>query len=129
MKKLALAFALLLTAATAAQAQRSAAVPDSVKKKFVGTWEGKYFSDHAGENTLKLVIARDTAWKATMDITSDMNLPTSSLASFKVDGNTVTWTQELMGATCESSGVLVAGTLKGEIKCGPGSIGFLLVRK
>jgi hypothetical protein len=126
---LALSLALAGTASAHAQSAKPAAVADSTKKKFVGTWEGSYYSDHAPENALKLVIAHDTAWTATMDVTADHPVPTLQAHAIKVAGNTMTWTVDLMGGTCATSGVLLAGTLKGEIKCGDGSIGFLLHKR
>jgi hypothetical protein len=133
MRKTMVILGLVALCASRADAQGAAAKPaaaaDSASRKFVGSWEGRYYSDHAPENDLKLVISRDTAWKATMEITSEMNLPIAQMAEFTVEGNNAWWKQSLMGETCETTAALIGGTLKGEIRCGHASIGFVLKRK
>lgn len=109
-----------------AQKTKPVAVADTTKKKFVGQWEGTYFSDHSGENALKITIARDTAWKGTIEFTADQPIPPAAMADLAITGSNVTWTQSVMGMSCVSSGAVIGESMKGEIKCGQMSIGFLL---
>ena len=113
-----------------AGAQKSQPTPaDSAKAKFAGTWEGTYQSDHAPDGGMRLTVARDSVWKATLDISADQPIPTREVTDFEVDGNNVYWNQELMGMPCKSSAVLVDGTLKGETNCGHGGLTFTLRKK
>jgi hypothetical protein len=101
----------------------------NIKDRLVGTWTGDLQSDHLAGGKLKLVIAKDTAWSATLELTTSESIPTAALTDFKVDVDVVSWMQELMGMPCKTLAVLNAGILKGETNCGQGGFTFQLSRK
>lgn len=121
----AFAIALSMLVATPALAQHTTSADD----KIVGRWEGSYTSDHAPPGGFNMIVTKDTALKATIDMTAgDKPLPTR-VTEFKVAGNDVTWTQELMGMSCKATAVLAADTLRGETSCQHGAVSFVLRRK
>ena len=105
-----------------AQSSRPDASQDSAKTKFAGTWEGDFESDHAPNGTVRLVLARDTEWKGTLEIVSNAQMPAAAVQNFEVSGNTITFTQDRDGSSCTASAQLEAGTLKGQMSCGHGGI-------
>jgi hypothetical protein len=135
MKRSLLAVALSLAAAVSAAgplaAQHTMATPaaaDTLTKLYVGTWEGPYTSPH-GSGTLRLVITRDSTWKGSMGLTSDMPLPVSALTDFKVTDARVTWTQEIMNIQCTGAAAIVEGSLSGSVNCGQADLPFILRKK
>jgi hypothetical protein len=129
----AVALSLTLVGTSSALAQSKspkAPATDSIATALVGTWEGKYQSDH-GAGAFTMVLGHDSAWTASMEMAmpdGSGTIPTK-VSGFKVSGSNVTWTQELMGMACQSAAVLAAGTLRGETSCGQGSIGYVLRKK
>jgi hypothetical protein len=104
-----------------------AAEPDSTVKKFTGVWEGSFTSDHAS-GAMRVQLAHDSTWKAS--ITFVMQDPMSSEGtSVRVEGNRVSWNQEVMGMACESSATLIGATLKGEVNCSQAKVAFELKRR
>jgi hypothetical protein len=98
----------------------------------LGTWEGPYTSDHASGG-LRLVITRDTVWKATLGSAPETMFPETSVDEFKVEGNNLSWTQAIMGAACSATAALEGSALKGELACDHDGtavrISFLLVKR
>ncbi len=127
----ALAVMVLSGASAAAQAP---AVAD-MSNKLIGTWEGPYQSDMAPPGGLRLVVAMESGvWKVTIAIVSDQEIPSSEINDFKVEGETVSWSQEVMGLDCRSQASVENGVLKGGTECSSGgataiAVTFLLQKK
>ena len=51
------------------------------------------------------------------------------ITNVSVDGNTIAWTQELMGMTCKASAVLDGVELKGTTDCGHASMTYAMRKK
>jgi hypothetical protein len=101
--------------------------PDSTVKKFAGVWEGSFTSDH-GAGGMRLQLGHDSTWKAS--ITFVMQDPMSSEGtSVRVEGNRVSWNQEVMGMSCQSAATLVGAALKGEVTCAQAKVAFELKRR
>ena len=107
----------LLAAAVAATSVSAQGKPTADEQKFIGVWEGPYQSDQAPPGGLRLTIAKDTAWKVSMEVVSDQALPAGDITDFKREGNTISWNQEISGLMCKASATLTDGTLKGESHC------------
>ena len=113
----------------AAQSTAKEAAPDSAKA-LIGTWEGNYTSDHAGPGGMKLVIARDSALKATaLSIAIGGELQSVPVHDFAVTANDISWIQETMGMSCQATAVVKAGQMKGAVVCGHGQIAFTLSKR
>lgn len=132
-----IATALILSAllSSPAFAQHPGAKPDaksdSTITQLIGSWEGSVYSDHAPESALKLTFARATVFKVTVSIVSSgQEFVTAESTDLKVDGNSVSWSLGLMEQSCQGTGVLIAGTLKGDFTCGEhGGITYLAKKK
>ena len=96
--------------------------PTADEQKFIGTWEGPYQSDQAAPGGLRLVIAKDSVWKVTMEVVSDQPIPAGEITDFKREGTTISWSQLIMGMTCVAQATLTEGTLRGESNCDSGAI-------
>ena len=138
MKHIILALGLLAASALPAAAQaptpRPSPTPASVEKSLIGTWEGPYQSEQAPPGLLRLVISKDTAWKATLGVITDQDVPAGEVQELKINGENLSWVQEIMGMTCRSSASLEAGSLKGETSCEQGgavaiTASFVLLKK
>jgi hypothetical protein len=118
------------TSTALAQSKTAKSAPaDSITTALVGTWEGEYHTDH-GTGAFTMVIKRDSAWTASMDMGApDGGTVPTRVSEFKVSGTNVTWTQDLMGMSCKAAAVLAAGTLRGETTCDHGSVGDVLRKK
>jgi hypothetical protein len=113
----------------AAQSPSKAVVPDSAKA-LVGTWEGNYESDHAGPGGMKLVIAKDSVFKATaLSIAIGGEMQSVPVHDLVVTSNDISWIQEAMGMACQATAVLKAGQMKGAVLCGHGQITFTLNKR
>ncbi len=138
MKRFLLAAALLAATALPAAAQaptpKPSPTPASVEKLLVGTWEGPYQSAQAPPGLLRLVIAKDSLWKATLGVITDQDIPAGEVQELKVEGEHLTWVQEIMAMVCRTSASLDSGTLKGETSCEQGGMvaitaSFVLLKK
>ncbi|HTL05473.1 MAG TPA: hypothetical protein VL241_06965 [Gemmatimonadales bacterium] len=111
--------ALALTAGVAAAQQPAA--PD-ISKQLLGTWEGPYQSEAAPPGSLRLTIAKGDKgeWKVTMIVLSDQPPPTGDIQEFTVQGNSLSWSQDIADMQCKSTAQLVAGVLKGTAECSQG---------
>ncbi len=138
MRRFLSAAALLAATALPATAQaptpRPSPTPASVEKLLIGTWEGPYQSDQAPPGGLRLVIAKDPQWKATLGVISDQEVPPGEVQEFKVEGEHLSWVQEIAGMVCRTSASLDSGTLKGDTSCEQGGVvaitaSFVLLKK
>lgn len=138
MKHIVLALGLLAASALPAVAQaptpRPTPTPASVENGLIGTWEGPYQSDQAPPGLLRLVISKDTAWKATLGVLTDQDVPAGEVQELKINGEGLSWVQEIMGMICRSTASLEAGSLKGDTSCEQGgavaiTASFVLLKK
>ena len=122
---------LLLLAGTAAAQEK----PADISRQIIGTWEGAYQSQAVPPGNLKLVVAREAGvWKATLQIVTEQPPNAGELREFTIQGNTVSWIQDVDDMQCKSVSTLVAGVLKGEAECSQGgavvlTATFLLEKK
>lgn len=124
----------VLPAAAQAPTPKPSSTPASVERQLIGTWEGPYQSDQAPPGGLRLVIAKDPEWKATLGVITDQDVPAGEVQELKVEGAYLSWVQEIMGMTCRTSASLVSGTLKGDTSCEQGgavtiTASFVLLKK
>jgi len=118
---LSVAAAALLSGALRAQAPAPTPKPAEVEKALLGKWEGPYQSDQAPPGSLRLLVAKEAgAWKVSLQVISDQELPAGDVKEFKVVGKTVSWDQEISGLLCHASAELVNGTLTGGSQCEQG---------
>jgi hypothetical protein len=95
--------------------------------RLTGTWEGTYQAQHNGG--MELVVARDSAWKASMQLTADHPFPPLDLRDFTVDGTKVSWGNDLMGTPCKATAVVDGAKMTGQMACGTFSLSFTLAKK
>lgn len=110
---------LALTTAPAAAQQPAA---QDISRQLLGTWEGPYQSEAVPPGTLRLTVAKGDKqeWKVTLIVTSDQPPPTGDITDFTVQGNAVSWSQDIADMQCRSTATLVAGVLKGTAECSQG---------
>lgn len=123
-----------LSAAAQAPTPKPSPTPASIEKRLIGTWEGPYQSDQAPPGLLRLVIAKDSLWKATLGVITDQDVPAGEVQELKVEGEHLSWIQEIMGMVCRTSAYLDTGTLKGDTSCEQGgavtiTASFVLLKK
>ncbi len=124
-----LAIVCTLNALPAYAQNRGTAPADSAgAAKVVGTWDGSFQTDHGPTGSVRLSIAWDRGWHASMRLTADEDVPGGPVSGFKVDGNRLSWTVELMGMSCSTTAVLEGETMKGQTACEQGSMTFVLNR-
>ena len=92
---------------------------DDITPKLLGTWEGPYQSEQAPPGGIKLVIAKEgAAWKVTLGVVSDQPIDAAEVRDFKVEGNEITWAQDIADMQCKTLAHLTAaGTLTGGTEC------------
>ncbi len=106
-----------------------ATMPDSAKT-LVGTWEGSYTSDHAPTGAMKAVFVQDSVIKlSSFALTMDNTMQTLEVRNFSFTSDEISWTEDLMGMSCQTTAVLKNGQLKGAIVCGHGSVAFTLTKR
>ena len=133
--RIAISGLLWLSLAGAAQAQSPPAPTADISKQLVGTWEGPYQSEAVPPGNLKLVVAREAnQWKASLAIMTEQPPAAGELRDFAVEGDSVSWVQDVDTMTCKSVAKLVAGMLKGDAECSQGgavvlTATFLLEKK
>jgi hypothetical protein len=110
-------------------APKPAVAGDKATASFVGDWEGAYQTDHGPGGPMSMRITKDTAWKATAEILSGSQTIPTRVSAISVDGNTIVWTQELMGMSCKASAVLDGAELKGTTECEHGSMTMVMRKK
>ena len=106
-----------------------AMMPDSAKA-LVGTWEGSYTSDHAPTGAMKAVFVQDSIVKlSSFALTMDNTMQTLEVRNFSFTSDEISWAEDLMGMSCQTTAVLKNGQLKGAIVCGHGSVAFTLNKR
>jgi hypothetical protein len=122
-----------LLASVPARGQSSASKPapggDRATTTFVGEWEGAYHTDHGSGGPMSMRISKDSTWRATAELLSGSQTIPTSVTSVSVEGNTIAWTQELMGMSCKASAVLDGAEMKGTTECEHGSMTMVLRKK
>lgn len=95
------------------------AAPRHQASAVIGVWEGPYQSEAVPPGTLKLTVSRDStrALQATLEVFSDQPPPVGSVKDFKLEGNKVSWSQEIAEMICLSSGTITSGVMKGTAEC------------
>jgi hypothetical protein len=123
--------ALLASAPAHAQSPTSKPVAggDKAPSSFVGEWEGTYQTDHGPGGSMSMHITKDSTWKATAEILSGSQTIPTRITSVSVDGNTIVWTQELMGMSCKASAVLDGAEMRGATECEHGSMTMVMRKK
>jgi len=123
---MALLFTIALSAPSTAQAPKVSTPPDSAKA-LIGSWEGSYVSDHAPTGAMKLVISKDSVLKvSSLSMAMGGEMPVIATRNFTVSPTDISWTQDMMGMSCEATAILKNGQLKGTIVCGHGAVTFTL---
>jgi hypothetical protein len=108
---------LLSTHAASAQATRKTS-QDSLTNRFVGVWDGRFITDHGPTGGMQLAIARDTAWKVSIEMAhGDQAIP-NRVTEVKVDGRKISWSQDVMGMTCSTSATVDGEAMTGDASCG-----------
>lgn len=131
----ALALLVLLAAPVAAQSPAPKPVaPTAAEKPFLGTWEGPYTSEQAAPGELRLVISKDTTLKASLTVMTDQPIEAGETRELKIEDGVISWVQDIMEMSCRASGMINAGTLKGETVCSQGGVvaitaAWVLVKK
>src|SRR5262249_47883574 len=98
-----IAIVLLGASATASQAQAARTPVDSLTSRFVGTWDGKFVTDHGPAGAMQVTVSRDTMWKMAVEMVHGDQAMPSRASDVKVAGKTISWTQEVMGMSCAAS--------------------------
>jgi hypothetical protein len=80
------------------------------------------------------VVAKENgAWKVTLAVISDQELPGSDITDFKVEAGVASWSQGIAGLDCRSQATIENGVLKGGTECNGGGTAitatFLLQKK
>jgi hypothetical protein len=121
--------ALLFTASTqTARAQAATAAKDTLVTRFVGTWDGKFTTDQ-GSGGIQITVAKPAAWKLSIEMShGDQAFPVGA-SDVKVAGKTISWNQDVMGATCPASAAVAGEKMTGEITCSNMTIKLELERK
>ncbi|HTL04159.1 MAG TPA: hypothetical protein VL241_00310, partial [Gemmatimonadales bacterium] len=85
--------------------------------------EGPYQSEAVPPGSLRLTIAKGdkNEWKVTLTVLSDQPPPAGDVLEFTVQGNTISWSQDIADMQCKNSAQLVAGVLKGTAECSQGA--------
>lgn len=124
--RLALMLPLLAVAGAPLAAQQPA--PPTVALPLIGTWEGTFQSDHVLPGPMRLVVARDSAWRVTMQVRANDQEFTSVASEVALEGNVLSWQHETMGQSCRGHVMLDGALLRGETSCGAGGLSFALTR-
>lgn len=111
--------ALLATILFAPLGSSSLISPPSQAAAVIGVWEGPYQSEAVPPGSLKLTVVRDStrALQATLEVFSDSPPPVGPVKDFKLEGNKVSWSQEIAEMVCLSSGTITSGVMKGTAEC------------
>ena len=97
--------------------------------RVVGTWEGTV-ELQGQKGGMELTVARDSVWRATMEFHVDHPFPAVPLRDFRVTGDTVSWTNDLMASLCHSSALLEKGDrMSGQMVCGERTLAFSLAKR
>jgi hypothetical protein len=85
----------------------------------LGVWEGPYQSEAVPPGTLKLTVARgaNKEWQVTLEIFADQPPAAGPVKDFKLEGNKISFSQEVAEMNCVSTGTITSGVLKGTAEC------------
>ena len=123
---IALLFTVVVSTPTFAQAGKTNTTPDSAKA-LIGSWEGSYTSDHAPTGAMKLTISKDSVLKvSSLAMAMGNDMPVISTRNFAVTTTDISWTQDMMGMSCEATAILKNGQMRGTIVCAHASVNFTL---
>jgi hypothetical protein len=95
-----------------------------------GSWTGTSSSREGVSRKLDLSIAKDKRGNLTIAMTTEQ--PVGSAKDVKVDGKTLTWTQDYSGGPCNATATLspagsrAAEIMEGTLACQQGEITFAL---
>ena len=128
-RKIALTMALLASSVHVARAQAARPVRDSLTTRFVGVWDGSFVTNHGPGGGMQVTVARDTAWKVSIEMAHDDQAIPTRVTDVKVIGKTISWTQDVMGMTCAASAVVDGTSMTGDATCGQASFKMELQRK
>ena len=121
-----LLLAVAVSSPALAQAGKTNATPDSAKA-LIGSWEGSYTSDHAPTGAMKLTISKDSVLKvSSLAMAMGNEMPAISTHNFAVTSTDISWTQDMMGMSCEATAILKNGQMRGTIVCAHASVNFTL---
>lgn len=102
----------------------------------LGIWEGPYESEAVPPGNLRLTVGRNASheWQVTLEVFSDQAPTAGAVRGFKVEGDKVSWVQDVADLTCASSATVTAGAMKGTAECSQNgavvvTANFLLERK
>jgi len=132
---LTVAFIALAGRSTSAQAPTKEPTKPDISRQILGVWGGPYQSESVPPGSLKLTIAREQGtWKVVLEVISDQPPPAGEVRNFTVEGNTISWVQDIGDMECHNAATLVAGILKGTAECTQGGVvavvaSFLLEKK
>ncbi len=110
------------------QVQAQQPSPAPIERQVQGTWEGVFQSDHVPPGPLRLVVARDSAWRVRIELRANEQDFFTDASAATLEGNILSWRHEMMGQPCRGMVVLKGGLLKGETTCGEGGLSFTLTR-
>ena len=76
---------------------------------------------------MKLVIGKDTVLKvSSLAMTMGNDMPVIPTRNFVVSPTDISWTQDMMGMSCEATAILKNGQMRGTIVCAHASVTFTL---
>jgi hypothetical protein len=113
---LAFAFAAAFTHASAAQSG-PAISRDSTTRDVAGTWDGRFETDHGPGGTIQLVIAKDPAWRMSIDMAHGDKAMHSRATNVKVTTTSASWSMDVEGTSCVASATISGDTMTGEGTC------------
>src|SRR5438094_459174 len=99
-----------------------------------GTWTGTMTSAH-GSAALRMSLNTDSLHKAMIAWHTEHGAQMGSITQFAMAGDTLRWTQDVSGSSCQASAVLGAAspkapaTLNGSMSCKDGESRFTLTRE
>src|SRR5262249_14403633 len=109
----------LLVFTHAATAQATPKPPQaSLTTLFVGVWDGRLVPDHGPTGGMQVTIARDSAWKVSIEMAHSDQPIANRVTDVKTDGKKMSWSQDVMGMTCNSSVIVNGEKMTGEAACG-----------
>jgi hypothetical protein len=124
-----LALIFLATSAHAQSSPKTGAPSVGAAPSFIGDWEGAYQTDHGPNGPMSMRISKDSTWQATAEVISGSQTIPTRITNVSVDGNTIAWTQEIMGMSCKTTAVVDGRDLKGSTECEHGSMTIALRKK
>ena len=97
-----------------------------------GSWTGTLRSEEGVTSRLSMSVARDSTKSVSLSMTTEQPMRLGAVRSLAINGDKLTWTQELAGASCKATAVVSAATphapeeFKGVMACDQNEITFSL---